>query len=502
MTPSRRATSPRPSRTCTRFVAETATKWVQILRAGLRRVEVATRPDDPEVAAAHAARWQELPAAVRTPAQMIGRKFTGCEGTHGVFPACDFGCEPCYHGAEANRVRVDGRHTVAEVERQMAYLRRRRGPGQYAQLIGGEVSLLPPEDHAAALAAMRRHGRIPMSFTHGDFDDDYLEALALHPDGTPRFRELAFAVHVDATMRGRRAVRRPAHESQLHAERARIAAMFDRLRERHGVRTYLAHSMTVTPANVDGIPEVVRVCRDLGYRMCSFQPAAYVGDTRRWDDGYRELDDDLVWSQVERGVGRRLPFRALQAGDERCNRSTWGVWAGDRYLPVFDDGDPRDLSARDAWFAAVPANLRPDPWPRKLARTARSFAAAPRAAATLAGWSARYGARAAAGLATTATDRSASPGPRLLPTTYVMHRFMDADDVRRAWDLMERGVAADDPRLREAQERLRACAYGMAHPEEDRVVPACVQHSVLDPGENQQLLQLLPRRRRDRRATA
>lgn len=173
------------------------------LRERLRDLEVATRPDDPEVTAAHAARWDELPAGVRTSAQLLGRKLTGCEGTHGVFPACNFGCAPCYHGSQANRVPVDGAHTVAEVDRQMAYLRRHRGPGQYAQLIGGEVSLLPPDAHAQALAAMRRHGRVPMSFTHGDFDDDYLEAVVLDADGGPRFSSVSFAVHVDSTMRGR-----------------------------------------------------------------------------------------------------------------------------------------------------------------------------------------------------------------------------------------------------------------------------------------------------------
>jgi hypothetical protein len=460
------------------------------LLARLGAVERATRPDDGEVAAAHAARWDELPAAARTPAQLLGRKLTGCEGTHGVFPACNLGCEPCYHGSDANRVPVDGAHTVAEVERQMAYLRARRGPGQYAQLIGGESSLLPPEDHGEALSVMHRHGRVPMSFTHGDFDDDYLEAVVLRPDGTPRFPSVSFAVHIDATMRGRRSVRRPTGEAELHDERARIAAMFARLRERHGIRSYLAHNMTVTPDNVEEIAEVVRVCRRLGYRMCSFQPAAYVGDERRWDDGYRALSDDLVWREVERGVGRRLPFRALQVGDERCNRTTWGVWAGRRYVPVFDDGDDRDLAARDAYLRGLPANLRTDPWPVKVARVVRSLSHHPRDAARLSMWALRFGARMAGGLP---VSRGGGEGTRVLPTTYVMHRFMDAEDVRRAWALMEQGIEATEPDIRAAQERLQACGYGMAHPELDRVVPACVQHSVLDHAENQQLIQLLPR---------
>lgn len=467
------------------------TTALALLGDRLRRLAVATQPEDPEVAAAYAARWDELPDAVRTRAQMLGRKLTGCEGTHGVFPACDFGCEPCYHGREANRVPVDGAHTVAEVDRQMAYLRRRRGPGQYAQLIGGEVSLLPPDVHAEALAAMRRHGRVPMSFTHGDFDDDYLEAVVLAADGTPRFSTVSFAVHVDSTMRGRRAVKQPTREAQLHPERARIAAMFVRLRERHGIDSYLAHNMTVTPDNVHEIPDVVRVCRRLGYRMCSFQPAAYIGDERRWKQGYHEVTDEVLWQEVERGVGARLPFRALQVGDERCNRSTWGVWVGQRYVALFDDLDPRDVRARDAYFRAVPANLRLGTWPIKLGRTVRSLGRHPADARALARWGLRFLRRTVGGLPGMARSRS---GRRILPTTYVMHRFMDAGDVRRAWELMGRGIEADDPDIRVTQERLLACAYGMAHPDTDRVVPACVQHSVLDTGENQRLLQLLPPR--------
>ena len=86
--------------------------------------------------------------------------FAGCEGTHGVFPACDFACKPCYHSADANKVRDRRAAHARRGGRQMAFLRVRRGVRrQHAQLIGGEVTLLPPDDHAAALEAMRRHGR-------------------------------------------------------------------------------------------------------------------------------------------------------------------------------------------------------------------------------------------------------------------------------------------------------------------------------------------------------
>ena len=77
-------------------------------------------PEHPDLTAALARRWEELPAHVKTPNQMLGRRTAGCEGTHGVFPRCDLACTPCYHSREANRVRVDGAHTVREIDAQMA----------------------------------------------------------------------------------------------------------------------------------------------------------------------------------------------------------------------------------------------------------------------------------------------------------------------------------------------------------------------------------------------
>ena len=76
--------------------------------------------------------------------------------------------------------------------------------------------------------------------------------------------------------------------------------------------------------------------------------------------------------------------------------------------------------------------------------------------------------------------------------TFVVHAFMDASIVTPAWEQLQSGQEADDPNIREAQERLRACVYSMAHPETGEIVPACVQHSVLDPGANRHLAVLLP----------
>ena len=458
---------------------------VRSLLDRLRALEVATRPEHPDLTAALARRWEDLPAHVKTPNQMLGTRSAGCEGTHGVFPRCNLACTPCYHAKEANRVRVDGPHTQREVDRQMGLLRELRGPGQNAQLIGGEVTLLAPEDHAAALQAMHRHGRKPMSMSHGDFDYDHLEALALDPDtGKRRFDFLSFAGHFDSMMFGRRGIKRVHDEAELNPYRERFCAMFQRLEREHGVKHYLAHNMTVTPRNIDQVAQVVRDCRDMGFRMFSFQPAAFVGNQARWKDAYRAFSTDEVWTRIEEGAGSRLHFRAVQVGDERCNRTAYGLYAGDRYAPVLDEDDPRDQRVLGDFLAGFGGMDFVAPPALLAARTARAIARRPQILPHGAGWAARL-VRRAGGV------RHLRANPPT-PITFVMHAFMDARDVRPAWELLEQGVLSDDPRIRATQERLQSCSYAMAHPDDGRLVPACAQHSVLDPEENLRLVELLP----------
>ena len=444
----------------------------------------AARPVDPEFAAALARRWAELPETARTPGQVLGRHGVGCEGTHGVFPRCDLACTPCYHSRDANQVRVDGRHTLAEVTAQMRLLHERRGPRAHAQLIGGEVTLLDPDDHAATLQVMRAHGREPMSFTHGDVDYGYLERLATGPGGRRRLRRVSFAAHFDSLMFGRRGIPRPGNEASLNPYRARFAGMFARLRDEHKVRYFLAHNMTVTPANLGQVAGVVRDCRAMGYGMFSFQPAAFVGDDRRWHEPYRDITGDQVWAQIEQGVGTRLDYHVFEHGDVRCNRAAYGFWCGDRWYPFLNGGDPRDLAVREAFFRYFgPVSFTGTPPALLAVRLALVVAAHPRIVALAAGWAAR-------------TARRVGPrrlvSCRIRPVSYVMHQFMDAADVMRAWDLMQRGETSDEPRIRATQERLAACHYAMAHPENSTLVPACVQHGVLDPAENARLRALLP----------
>lgn len=453
------------------------------------RWERATRPADPRSTEALRRRWDALPSVARTPAQALGRQAVGCEGTHGVFPKCNLTCSPCYHAEGANRVPIDGDHTVTEVSRQMAFFAAERGPHAHAQLIGGEVSLLSAEAHAAALLAMREHGREPMSMTHGDFDEDYLRAVVLGPDGQPRLRRVSFAAHFDSLMRGRRGIPRPRTEAELNPYRAAFAAMFRRVRRDLGVRSYLAHTMTVTPDNLSQIADVVASVPAMGYSMLSFQPSARVGDDRRWTDGVGDVGMDQVWDQVEQGLGRTVPFQAVEFGDPRCNRTAFGLRVDRRWFPLLDADAPADVAARD-WFYRRLAGIEflDAAWWLTAARLLRCAVRHPSSVRVVTTYAVGLVAR----LGGLRTLVSALVRQRVAPLTLVVHEFMDAADVAPAWELMEQGVTADDPAVRATQERLQACMYTMAHPDTGRMIPACVQHSVLDPGENETLRQLLP----------
>ena len=153
-------------------------------------------------------------------------------------------------------------------------------------------------------------------------------------------------------MFGRRGIKRAQTEAELHPYRERFCAMFQRLEREHGVTHYLAHNMTVTPRNLDEIPDVVRACRAMGFRMLSFQPAAYIGNEARWKEAYRAFSTDEVWRRVEEGAGARLHFNAEQVGDVRCNRTAHGLYAGDRYATLLDEDDPRDARALHDFIAA------------------------------------------------------------------------------------------------------------------------------------------------------
>ena len=190
-----------------------------------------------------------------------------------------------------------------------------------------------------------------------------------------------------------------------------------------------------------------------------------------------------MWSEVERGVGTRLPYEAIHVGDTRCTRSTWGGWVGDTYVPFVDDRDADDREFVATALETFPGNMVTYDKFEASVRIARSVAATPKFVPSGARWARRFIER-GGGLSSAWKD--------FRPMTFVMHQFIDAADTAAAWQHIELGTRAEDEKILVAQERLEACAYIMGHPDRDKSVPACVQHAVYDVEENRELVQLLP----------
>ena len=195
---------------------------------------------------------------------------------------------------------------------------------------------------------------------------------------------------------------------------------------------------------------------------------------------------DAVWAQIERGAGTRLDFRALRDRRRAVQPDHLRLLRRRRWFPFLDDRDPRGprrfamCSSATSAGSASPAPLCPASRPRWRAwwPATRPPQCGPR-------WRPAPHAPSGCG-GCCATGRGSRP------VTFVMHYFMDADGRRPGLAADATGGAAATRGPRETQERLAACHYAMAHPETGTLVPACVQHGVLDPGENAALRTLLP----------
>ena len=176
--------------------------------------------------------------------------------------------------------------------------------------------------------------------------------------------------------------------------------------------------------------------------------------------------------------------RAIQTGDVRCNRTAYGFYLGPRWHSILDDEDAADLAVRDVFFRYLGGvNFSGTPLPLLAVKVLRVVVRHPSVVVLFGRW---------AGWMLRRTGVTPWLRHRIRPVTFVMHSFMDAADVTPAWEAMQRGEDSTDPRIAATQQRLQACSYAMAHPDTGQLVPACVQHSVLDPGENIALRRLLP----------
>ncbi len=387
--------------------------------------------------------------------------------THGLLSLDSFRADLVVSNWKSDGVRVSGQ-VVADITQACV------------------ISLEPVESHVEAQVSALF---VPENSRLAQIHTGHREEIVLDADGRPRFDRVSFAAHFDSLMRGRRGAVRPHRENELNPFREKFVRMFVDLQRDHGVRSYLAHNMTVTPSNIDQVSEVTRDVLGMPFDMLSFQPAAFIGDDRRWKEDFNGVTIDAVWERIEAGAGQRLPWQAVQFGDPRCNRTTVGLMADGRFAPVLDPDEPKDLTARDRFLDHFGGMIFGGS--RKSVVTAKVLRALlrhPQDVPVLIGLAGRI-TRRAGGLRR--LIRSARQG-RIGFKTFVVHNFMDASVVAPAWELMKQGVVSEDPKLAETQQRLGSCMYAMSHPETGDLVPACVQHSILDPKENLVLRRLLP----------
>lgn len=389
-------------------------------------------------------RWASLPPALQTPWQVVGRHHVHCGYTLGP-SYCAFGCSHCYLPSNANRVPLP---SLDEMKAQIDANRRLLGRDGAIQITGGDVlDAYWRADRADELIQVVRYandaGVVPMVMTHG-------QKLLEHPDYLARLMVEGglrkVAVHIDLTQAGRPGFPRKQlrTEADLHPLRSSFVALVQRARRETGRPLALAHTMTVTADNLEGVGEVVRwLVADRArldvFRMLSLQPEADVGRTRMGDGP--AASPEAVWQQVCDAVGTPLSRDNLWFGDPQCSSMATMLVRG-HGKPVVDV-IPADSAGRAFWpvvldvFRGVGSRGERDVEAnvQRLALLARGPRVIPAAVRFAFHLLRRHG----LGLVADALRG------RVRPFNVVMHNFMSAEEVRSNTD--------------EVQQRLAACSF-------------------------------------------
>lgn len=301
--------------------------------------------------------WGRLPDWLRTPQQMYGRHAEGCGATIGAMPRCDFACTGCYLGEEANHIPAEG---VEAIKAQMRALRPVLGSRGNLQLTDGEVTLRPAEEVIELLRYSREIGLIPMLMTHGDTfrrQPGLLRRYVVEGGLTE------VSIHVDTTQRGRKGSRY--HDARTEAElnplRDEFAEMLREVRRDVGPAIQAATTMTISPENLDGVPDVMRwLVRNADvFKMISFQPMAQVGRTVDGLGG--GVTVDALWKKISEGLygadvdPQRLLRGQMWLGHSACNKYVPGYVVKEqgrepRFVVARDGEDPVDVRMNETFW--------------------------------------------------------------------------------------------------------------------------------------------------------
>jgi len=289
-------------------------------------------------------RWKTLPASLQTPNQIAGRHLTHCGFITGP-SYCSFHCTHCYLPGNANEVPIP---SLAEIKATIDANRRFQGPGAGLQITGGDVADAywrsgRPDELVEIIRYTYASGLIPMLMTHGQTlleQPAFFERLVM--EGGLR----QVSVHIDRTQAGRRGfpIQKVQSEADLHPIRQAFTDRVLEIREKTGAALELALTFTVTEANLEDVPEVIRwyladPMRTHVWRILSFQPEADTGRTRFSSN---PATPDRVWAKLQEGLGHDVRRDVSIFGHPDCN--SWCPVLMDqrsgRYQPLLPD-DPR-----------------------------------------------------------------------------------------------------------------------------------------------------------------
>jgi MoaA/NifB/PqqE/SkfB family radical SAM enzyme len=305
-------------------IAEVLEKPKQLTKAQ-RMLQAFLNPIDAETQSNRRNAWAQLADEMKVSRQMYGSHSHNCGATIGAMPRCDFACQGCYLGEEANQIPA---LPTEEIKKQLRLLRSFLGPLGNLQLTDGEVTLRPEHELIELIQYAKKIGLAPMLMTHGD-------TFRRKPGLLERLMEAGLtevSIHVDTDMRGRKgdAYKRASREGELNPLRDEFADMLREAKKKTGLKIVSATTMTVTAHNIAGIPDVMRwlVNNTDVFKMISFQPIAQVGRTEEGLGGGASVEE--LWTKISEGLYEDQRHRdylvnsSYWMGHSDCNRYTLG----------------------------------------------------------------------------------------------------------------------------------------------------------------------------------
>lgn len=288
--------------------------------AFLSAAEVAAASAPPPIdqrAALLSARRRMLATGQWTASQFMGRRWpVGCVALE-ITQRCNLDCTACYLSENSESVRD---LPLQEVFRRIDMIFDHYGRDTDVQVTGGDPTLREKGELVEIVRRIRRKGMRPTLFTNGiRAKRPLLEELA-----SAGLSDVAF--HVDLTQ-NRRGY---ATESALNAIRQ------DYIERARGLGLPVMFNTTVTSANFEQIPDVVRFFVRNSDIVClaSFQIQAETGRGRSCGP---RLNVSALRDQIDVGVGVPLSFDTAHVGHSRCNRYAMAAVTNGKVYDILDD---------------------------------------------------------------------------------------------------------------------------------------------------------------------